>query len=115
LSESHPAFALPEIMEVGESEGRLFVIERRLVGRPLLSELAQVEGSRRTWLIEAHLAAAAALGDLHLAGRGYFGDLISDDPIRTDSWQEYLSARRSHQPCPLHIGDCRFVCVTGVI
>jgi aminoglycoside phosphotransferase (APT) family kinase protein len=93
LSQSHPAFALPEIMEIGESEGRVFVIERRLTGRPVLSELAQAEGSRRTRLIEAHLAAAAALGDLDLAGRDYFGDLIGDDPIRTDTWQEYLYAR----------------------
>jgi putative membrane protein len=93
LRQSHPGFALPEILEIGESAGRVFAIERRLTGRSLLSELGQAEGPRRSRLIEAHLEAAAALGDLHLTPRSYFGDLIGDDPLRAETWRAYLYGR----------------------
>jgi hypothetical protein len=44
-------------------------------------------------LIDAHLEAAAALGDLHLEPRGYYGDLISDDPLTADIWHAYVLAK----------------------
>src|SRR5436190_13636897 len=62
LIRSRPAFDLPDALDVGEIDGRVFVVERRLAGRSLMAELRVVEGSRRARLIEAHLEAAAALG-----------------------------------------------------
>jgi len=85
--------SLPELLEVGERAGRVYAIERRLQGRSVLSALAHVDGATRTQLIEAHLDAAAILGDLSLERRGYFGDLIDPQPIRCATWHEYLDAR----------------------
>jgi aminoglycoside phosphotransferase (APT) family kinase protein len=93
LKRSRPPFDVPEVLDVGELEGRVFVVERRLPGRSLLVEMSVADGSRRTQLIEAHLEAAAALGDLHLEPRGYYGDLISDDPITALTWRTYLKAK----------------------
>jgi len=93
LTRSRVAFDLPEALDVGEINGRVFVVERRLAGRSVMAELRVADGSRRARLIEAHLEAAAALGDLHLDPRGYYGDLISDDPITVDTWRMYLRAK----------------------
>jgi aminoglycoside phosphotransferase (APT) family kinase protein len=93
LARATPAFALPTVLEVGEIDGRVFAIEQRLKGRSLTEELQSCEDSARAQLIEAHLDTAAALGDLHLTPRGYFGELISDDAIRTSTWRAYLEQR----------------------
>ena len=86
-------FALPRVLEVGEVEGFTFAVEQRLRGTSVLEQLRHVEGPARARLIERHLEAAAALGDLHLEPRGWYGDLIAEDPIRTPTWREYLEAR----------------------
>jgi aminoglycoside phosphotransferase (APT) family kinase protein len=94
LARGEPAFALPEVIEINELDGRVFTIERRLRGRSVMDELRDSEeGAQRSRLIEAHLAAAAALGDLRLQPRGYFGDLIADEPITTSTWRAYLEQR----------------------
>jgi aminoglycoside phosphotransferase (APT) family kinase protein len=93
LARAGPAFALPEILEVGDIDGRIFAVERRLPGRSVMDELRSCDGDARGRLIEAHLDAAAALGDLHLAPRGGFGDLIIDDAITTSTWRAYLEER----------------------
>lgn len=93
LARAGPAFALPEILHVGEIDGRIFAVERRLPGRSVMDELRSCDDDARGRLIEAHLDAAAALGDLHLAPRGGFGDLIIDDAITTSTWRAYLEER----------------------
>jgi aminoglycoside phosphotransferase (APT) family kinase protein len=93
LSLAKPPFALPAVLEVGEIDGRVFAIERRLPGRSVLGELRYCEGPTRARLIEAHLDVAAALGDLHLPTRDSFGDLIVDDAITTATWRDYLELR----------------------
>jgi aminoglycoside phosphotransferase (APT) family kinase protein len=86
-------FGLPTVLEVGEFEGLDFAIERRLSGISVLEELRRLEGPARARLIERHLEAAAALGDLHLDTRDWFGDLIAAVPVRTATWREYLEVR----------------------
>jgi hypothetical protein len=95
LARAQHTFALPEVLDVGEVAGRVFAIERRPEGRSLMDELAHIEGAARARLIEAHLDAAAALGDLHLEPRHGYGDLIADDGITTSTWRAYLAARAS--------------------
>jgi aminoglycoside phosphotransferase (APT) family kinase protein len=56
-------------------------------------EMAEAGSARRARLIEDHLAAAAALGELHLEPRDYFGDLACADPVRCGTWRGYLVAR----------------------
>jgi hypothetical protein len=58
-----------------------------------MDELRYCEGDARARLIEAHLDAAAALGDLRLAPRGWFGDLMIDEAITTSTWRAYLEER----------------------
>jgi len=88
-----PPFALPEVLEIGEREGRLFTIERRLDGIPLLGALGPVTGDDRRRLIEAHLEAAAALADLPLRPDSWLGQLIGDDPVRSPTWVGFLEDR----------------------
>jgi len=93
LRRAGPAFALPEILEIGEIHGRVFALERRLPGRSVLEALPSARGDQRRQLVERHLDTAAALGDLHLGLRDSFGDLMADDPITTSTWRAYLSER----------------------
>jgi hypothetical protein len=93
LARATPAFALPQVVEIGEVDGRVFAVERRLPGRSVMDELGSCDDDARAHLIEAHLDAAAALGDLHLAPRTGFGDLIIDDAITTATWRAYLQER----------------------
>jgi aminoglycoside phosphotransferase (APT) family kinase protein len=81
------------VLEVGEIDGRVFAVERRLPGRSVLEELRYCEGPDRARLIEAHLDVAAAIGDLHLPPRDTFGDLMVDDAIVTSTWRAYLERR----------------------
>jgi aminoglycoside phosphotransferase (APT) family kinase protein len=87
------SYQFPAILEIGEVDGRIYAIERRLAGQSLLEYLQTVEGRRRDLLIEAHLDTAAALGRLPLRPREYFGDLVGPQPVRTTSWRSYLKAK----------------------
>jgi putative membrane protein len=93
LARALPAFALPRVVQIGEIDGRVFTIERRLPGRSVMDALGSCDDNARGRLIEAHLDAAAALGDLHLAPRSGFGDLIIDDAITAATWRAYLEER----------------------
>lgn len=86
-------FALPEVLDVGEVDGVTYAIERRLAGRSLMDVLAETDGTAdRERLVRAHLDAVTALGDLPLAPRAWFGELIAPDPVRATRWPEYLRA-----------------------
>jgi aminoglycoside phosphotransferase (APT) family kinase protein len=93
LVRAQPSYALPEVLEVGAVDGRVYAIERRLRGRSLLDELRAASGTARRRLIEAHLDIAAALGDLQLDARPQFGDLVADEPITAPIWRDYLAQK----------------------
>ena len=86
-------FALPAVLESGEVNGRAYVVERRLPGRPVIEQLATLARADRDRLVEHHLEAAAALGGLHLEARGWFGELIADEPVRSATWHGFLRDR----------------------
>lgn len=86
-------FALPEVLEAHQLDGRWYAIERRLPGEPLMALLGRVEGADRDRLVEAHLEAAASLHLLHLEPRGWYGDLLAGRPVRAASWRAYLRDR----------------------
>ena len=86
-------FDLPDLLDVGEMDGRWFAIERRLAGVSVLQQLPMLERPERDTLIERHLDAAALLGTLHLDPRGWFGDLLAAEPVRSPSWRGYLRDR----------------------
>jgi aminoglycoside phosphotransferase (APT) family kinase protein len=86
-------FFLPELLLEGEIGGRVYAIERRLPGRTVSEALQHVEGRERVRLIEAYLEASAALGTLHLEERGWFGELLGEQPVRAPTWHDYLRDR----------------------
>jgi hypothetical protein len=90
LALSQPVYRLPEVLDVGEFDGRTYAIERRLPGRSMQEELVRLEGAARERLIEAYLDTSASLGDLHLPAHTGFGDLIADDSIVAPTWRAYL-------------------------
>ena len=93
LALAQPVYRLPEVLDVGEIEGRTYAIERRLPGRSMLQELGRIEGAARERLIEAYLDTSASLGDLHLPAHTGFGELIADDSIVAPTWRAYLEER----------------------
>jgi len=93
LARSKPVYRLPEVLDVGEFEGRTYAIERRLPGRSMLEELGHLDGAARDRLIEAYLDTSASLGDLQLPAHTGFGDLIADDSIVAPTWRAYLEER----------------------
>lgn len=86
-------FLLPELEEVGEFDGRWYGIERRLPGRPVTEVLPTLMGHERDLLVERYMDATAALGDLYLAPRAYWGELIGEHPLRAETWPAYLRSR----------------------
>src|SRR4029077_10277151 len=86
-------FALPELLEVVERNGRWFTIERRLPGVAVAQQLETLDRDQRDQLVEHHLEAAAQLGTLPLTPRGWFGDLLAEAPVRATTWRGYLRER----------------------
>jgi hypothetical protein len=93
ISAHLPRIARPCVLEVGEWNGRIYSIERRLPGSSVLEALDSVSGSARDRLIEAHLEAAASLSEVQLGARDYFGDLAEAEPVRAPTWRSYLEAK----------------------
>ncbi|HEY5251962.1 MAG TPA: phosphotransferase [Acidimicrobiales bacterium] len=93
LRRSHPPFALPEVLEIGDVSGRVFALERRLPGHSVLDALGFCTGIQRRRLVERYLDTAAMLGDLHLDARDGYGDLVGDDVITAATWHDYLVDR----------------------
>lgn len=86
-------FRLPEIVSVGEVDGRVFSIERRLPGTSLVQQLSRLGGRDRDVLIENHLDASVGLAGLTMRPRDWFGELIGERPLRAPTWKEYLRNR----------------------
>ena len=93
LAQAKPPFRLPEVIEVKQEGDRVYTIERRLRGRSVMDVLPTMRGRQRSELIESYLEAVAALGDLHLDPRGWYGELLGPDPLTAPTWREYLVQR----------------------
>lgn len=86
-------FELPQVLECGSVAGRSYAIERRLPGVSVGDALGRLARPERRILVERHLDAAHALGDLHLDDRPWFGELMGTAPVRTSTWRAYLVAK----------------------
>ena len=86
-------FRLPEIISVGEVDGRIFSIEHRLPGASVLQRLARLGGRERDLLIESHLDTSAAIAALKLRPREWFGELVGEHPLRAPTWKQFLCDR----------------------
>ena len=87
-------YAVPRIKEELHIEGFNIIVEARLPGTPLAAVLGTEVDDRRR-LLRAYLDAARQLGELTPA-RPWYGDLVREDAIHTQSFPEYALAR-SHE------------------
>ena len=85
-------FAVPRVREIGRIDGQLFVIEDRIAGQSMAALLPRLSGESRATALRAYLAAAEAMSVATTPGDA-FGDLLRDQPRRSDRWSGYLTAR----------------------
>lgn len=88
----HLPFATPEVERVLEIDGRIAIFERRLPGVPLSESLARTSGQERQTALESYFNAALSIRDIALS-RDYWGDLLGEAAIRTDTYRDYLRER----------------------
>lgn len=86
------SFTTPDVERVMEIDGRVAVIERRLVGISLAQALDVAQGEERELLVQGYLDAASQVGDIAVK-RDFFGDLASAQAVRRPSYRQYLHAR----------------------
>lgn len=81
---------LPDVLDHGvDDDGRRWFLERRLPGRSMKDALHDVTGAARTGLIESYLETAASLRRIRLE-RPWYGELLTDEPLREQTWRGYL-------------------------
>ena len=87
----HLPFAVPEILDHHvDGDGRPCFVERRLSGVSMQVALRDVEGQQRTRLLDSYFTTAARLREIELR-RDFYGELITPDPLRTETWSHYLA------------------------
>ncbi|MEL6893889.1 MAG: hypothetical protein AAFP84_20020 [Actinomycetota bacterium] len=93
LAQAGAPFALPKVVRCDSLNDRSFAVEHRLPGKAVGQQLHRLGRSDRNRLVEHHLDAANALGDLHLDERGWYGDLLAPTPVRRATWRRYLTEK----------------------
>lgn len=94
---AHLDFAVPEILDHDiDDQGRPRFVERRLPGRSMTEALADVSGAQRRALLMSYLETVALLREISVQ-RPWFGEVLAADPIRTETWAEYLHASLDRQ------------------
>ncbi len=90
-------FAVPEILDHHvDEQGRPCFVERRLPGRSMTEALGEVTGARRTSLLTSYLETAVSLREIAF-DRPWFGEVIADAPLRSETWRGYLEAALDRQ------------------
>ena len=97
IRDADVAFAVPEVLDHVEVEGRTVVVERRLPGRDALEALAELTTDRAA-LVRSHLDAAAAIADLPCPS-DRFGELWGEGALVTGAFAEWATARLEVSLC----------------
>ena len=84
LDRTRIAFEVPSILEVGETDGVCWSVERRVAGLCLADALPRFEEPIRRRALLAYADAAAAVRRLGYAQAGY-GEVLAAPAIRSDS------------------------------
>ncbi len=111
----HLPFETPVVLEQGEIFGRVYTIEKRILGTSLLTALSRATGDVRRGLVEQYMDAAWRVGEIQIE-RNYLGEIGRKDAIQTQSWQVYLTERanRSLASSPLnHLDGTPFANALG--
>ena len=96
-------FALPEVLEHVDVDGRTVVIERRLPGRDALQVLDE-QGTDREALVRSHLDAAAAIAELPCPTHA-FGEIWGPNSIEDERFEAWAMTRLA---ASLEVGGDRF-------
>jgi aminoglycoside phosphotransferase (APT) family kinase protein len=92
LDRREAPFVVPEIIEFGERDGIAYAVEARVSGIDLAKALGRLEGEARFQAIRNYADAALAIRSLKHP-QAQFGEVIADNPIRRETWAEFVIAR----------------------
>jgi hypothetical protein len=92
LAGQDPGFELPRVLEHGEIDGTEYSVDRLIPGRPLIDVLPDLTGERRRKALDSYLDGARMIGGLRVE-RSFYGDVITDPPLRRATWTEFLLDR----------------------
>ena len=88
---------VPQLLDHGVGDdGHPWFVERRLPGRSMTEALADVTGTQRRRLFESYLETAHALRRIDYTA-DEFGELITEDPLRSPTWSGYLLSALDRQ------------------
>lgn len=85
-------FQTPSILELGESDGQVYWIERRLPGISLAGRLPTLAGQARARALASYVDAANAVGTL-ACPQSEIGEILADPPMQRPSWPAFLVDR----------------------
>lgn len=85
-------FQLPFMEEVGDVDGALYAIEKRLPGASLTRYLRDARAEARSRALAGYLTAAAYVQTIPIASNS-FGELLTDRPVQRPTWPQYLATR----------------------
>ncbi|GHO44602.1 phosphotransferase family protein [Ktedonospora formicarum] len=89
LSSEHLPFALPQIESIEQYEGLVYLIEKRLAGRPIADIYGQFDASQRLTLLRNYLDALSAFARVKLPTLRY-GPVLPGDDAMYDDWQDFI-------------------------
>ncbi len=89
-------FAVPRLLDHGRVGEVAYAVEARIRGRSLDRMLPELHGRRRERALVAFADAALVLGTIVIK-RPWWGELLNEPAIRSNSWPDYLLARASLQ------------------
>ena len=90
LDEQRLPFKLPTVLEIGAVDGRVYTVERRMPGRAFADLLPGLRGPERERGLSSYLRAAEWIGTVELRDHPFGEILVASEPLRRDSWSEYL-------------------------
>ncbi len=92
LDRTQVPFEVPTLLEEGEHDGVHYVIEGRLAGISLAAALLVLEGSARHCALTHYAETAAQVSKL-LYQQNEFGEVLTDTPLRAETWSEFVLCR----------------------
>lgn len=92
LDTSGVDFDIPKILSINVSGGVVSTVDKRLHGKDFSAVYETLEPQEKQKTLLSYLAAAQQIR--HLASPyPYFGEVLSDNPIRETSWRNFLSRK----------------------
>lgn len=92
LDDSRVSFKVPKILSVHNDKDITYSIDERLQGIELSVVFETLSTSEKSKILHDYIQAAEQVCTL-TEPYGYYGEVLSSDPIRTFSWTDFLSIK----------------------